>query len=628
MIANSCLFGKFWLLLRRRLMGKVLLFMKLRWFWHNLDYIILGLLTVGFFVATSLFNYQTQTADYIKFLSPDETANYFFARQYAETGEIAVFEPANLIAEEVVHPRSIRSDHGWLKPVSFLGIILVFGQIGAWAGIAVIPYLTPLFASLGILFFYAFVRRLFGRQTALISAFLLASFPVYFFYTTRSLFHNILFIFFLLAAAYFLIISVPSHKPEPVKFFSWKISAAKLFSFLWSLMAGLMLGGAAGTRSSELLWLAPTLFLAWLFFARRLGLTRLVLMVAGVIIALMPVFYWNQILYSSPFYGGYGEMNKSLTELSQAGNQFLQASVHGSISQYQIVADSVVKNIFYFGYQPYQSLKMFFYYVVKMFPGLCALTLLGGLIFLVHIIRKPKRGAFLYLLSWLTLSLILVFYYGSWKFNDNPDPKRFTIGNSYTRYWLPMYIMAIPLASLAIATVTRAVSKIIKLKSEITWRNWVRRVLTNSLNVLIVGFYIFISLIFTVFGSEEGLMTLYYNHFIDKENAVIILKATESESVIVTQYNDKQLFPERRVVNALLTNDVVNDSLGKILKVYPVYYYNFAFPDKDLIYLNERRLPAFGFNLELKERRGRFGLYQLHQTTVASSSPVVEALKY
>lgn len=627
MIANSCLFGQFWLLLRRRLVGKVSLIMKLRWFWHNLDYIILGLLALGFFVATSLFNYQTQTADYTKFLSPDETANYFFARQYAETGEIAVFEPANLIAEEVVHPRSIRSDHGWLKPVSFLGIILVFGQIGAWVGVAVIPYLTPLFASLGIIIFYAFVRRLFGRQTALISAFLLAAFPVYFFYTTRSLFHNILFIFFLLAAAYFLIISVPRSRPEPVKFFSWKITGAKLFSFLWSLLAGLMLGGAAGTRSSELLWLAPTLFIAWLFFARRLGLTRLVLMVAGIIIALMPVFYWNQILYSSPFYGGYGEMNKSLTELSQAGNQFFQASVHGSISQYQVVADSIIKNIFYFGYQPYQSLKMFFYYVVKMFPGLCALTFLGGLIFLVHIIRKPKRGAFLYLLSWLTLSLILVFYYGSWKFNDNPDPKRFTIGNSYTRYWLPMYIMAIPLASLAIATVSRALSKVIRLKNADIRRLRIRRLMSRLFACLGVGVYVYFSLMFTIYGSEEGLMTLYHNHFIDKENAVAILRATEPESVIVTQYNDKQLFPERRVVNALLTNDIVNDSLGKILKVYPVYYYNFAFPEKDLIYLNERRLPAFGFNLELKERRGRFGLYQLHPAIVASSSPIIEEVK-
>ncbi len=594
--------------------------MKLSWFWQKLDYIIVGLLALAFFVASSAFNYHTQTPDYVKFLSPDETANYFFARQYATQGELAIFEPANLLAEEVVHPRSIRSDHGWLKPVSFLGIILIYGQIATWLGVGVIPYLTPFFAAAGLLFFYGFVRRLFGRQSALLSVFLLASFPVYFFYTARSMFHNILFTVFLLAAAYFLVLAVPGSSAAKKGFWSWRFSAKEILTWLWSLLAGLALGGAAGARSSELLWLAPVLFISWLFFARRLGLTRLALMAGGILLALLPVFYWNQVLYSSPFYGGYGEMNKSITELSQAGGQLLQSTVRGSFSQYQAVADTVLKNIFYFGYQPYQSLRMFFYYVVKMFPLLCAFTFLGSLIFIVHLLRRPKRGAYLYLLTWLILSLILVFYYGSWQFNDNPDPRRFTIGNSYTRYWLPMYIMALPLASLFIVTVARALASLLPLKNDDPGRIRARRWLVGGISFLVGGTWVFSSLMFTIFGSEEGLMTLYYNHFSDRENAQVILAATESEAVIVTQYHDKQLFPERRVVNALLTNDTVNASLGLILQHYPVYYYNFSFPDKDLTYLNERRLPAFGFTLELQERRGRFGLYQLLPFTATSTA--------
>lgn len=597
--------------------------MKLSWFWQKLDYIIVGLLAIAFFVATSAFNYYTQTPDYVKFLSPDETANYFFARQYATQGELAIFEPANLLAEEVVHPRSIRSDHGWLKPVSFLGIILIYGEIGSWFGVSVIPYLTPFFGAVGLLFFYGFVRRLFGRQSALLSVFLLASFPVYFFYTARSMFHNILFIVFLLAAAYFLVLAVPGPSVEKKNFLSWRFSVKEILTWLWALLAGLALGAAVGARSSELLWLAPVIFVSWLFFARRLGLTRLALIAAGVLLALLPVFYWNQVLYSSPFYGGYGEMNKSITELSQAGGQLLQSTVSGSFSQYQAVADTVLKNIFYFGYQPYQSLRMFFYYVVKMFPFLCAFTFLGFLIFIVHLLRRPKRGAYLYLLTWLILSLILVFYYGSWQFNDNPDPRRFTIGNSYTRYWLPMYIMALPLASLFVVMVARALSSLLLLKNDDHGRIRARRWLVGGISFLVGGTWVFSSLMFTFFGSEEGLMTLYYNHFSDRENAQAILASTESEAVIVTQYHDKQLFPERRVVNALLTNDAVNASLGLILQNYPVYYYNFSFPDKDLSYLNERRLPVFGFTLELQERRGRFGLYKLlpfTATTTATSS--------
>lgn len=590
--------------------------MKLRWFWQNFDFILLGLLVAGFFVATSAFNYQTQSSDYVKFLSPDETANYFFARHYAESGEIAVFEPANLVTEEIVHPRSIRSDHGWLKPVSFLGIILVYGQIAAWIGTAVIPYLTPAFAALGLLFFYGFVRRLFGRQIALVSVFLLASFPVYFFYTTRSLFHNVLFVVFLLAAAYLLLLSMPRRKLERTSFWRWRLPAATWWTYLWSLLAGLMLGGAVAARTSELLWLAPSLFLAWLFYARRFGLARLVMTAAGVLLALLPLFYWNQILYASPVSGGYGEMNQSLSELSQASGQLLQASVRGQFAQYREVATVVLDNIFYFGYQPKQSLKMFFYYVVVMFPLLCGLSLLGGVLFLIRVLRHPKRGAYLYLLLWLLLSVILVFYYGSWKFNDNPDPRRFTIGNSYTRYWLPMYILALPLASLFIVSCARWVARLIKISPSVRWRQWARQLVVAGVASLLVGIWMLWSGLFTVFGSEEGLAILYYNHFADKANSRFILQATEDEAIIVTQYHDKQLFPERRVVNALLTNDTVNVSLGKLLDHYPVYYYNFAFPDKDLQYLNERRLPSFGFTLVLQERRGRFGLYRLQQLEI------------
>ncbi|MGE5425764.1 MAG: DUF6541 family protein [Bacillota bacterium] len=588
-----------------------LIFMKFSYLWQKRHYFFLILLALGFFLATSLYNLATQESGYVKFLSPDETANYFFARQYAETGKISTFEPANLIAEEVVHPRSIRSDHGILKPVSFLGIILVYGKIGALAGTTVIPYITPLLAAIGLLFFYGFVRRLFGRKTALYSAALLACFPVYFFYTTRSMFHNILFIFFLLGASYFFLRAIPLKSEEKRPFISFKITGKQAVTWFFSVAAGLFVGGAIGARASELLWLAPTLFIAWVSFAKRIGITRLVLMVAGMIIALLPVFYWNQILYSSPFYGGYGEMNRSISELSQAGGSLIQSTVHGNFSQYRAVGQALIDNIFYFGYQPYQSLRMFYYYVVAMFPLFCGLVFIGGVIFLIRLRRRSLRPALVYLSCWLTLSLILVFYYGSWKFNDNPDPSRFTIGNSYTRYWLPMYIMAIPFAALALESVGRWLGTLIPKEPALLWKERSRKMIMVSVSAMATASVCFLFLMYTVFGSEEGLANLYYNHFIDKENAEAILSRTPDNAIIMTQYHDKQLFPERKVINALLTNEQINISVGRILEHYPIYYFNFAFPEKDYLYLKERRLPTYGFTFELLERRGRFGLYEL-----------------
>lgn len=586
--------------------------MKFSWFKRNLENILIFLLALGFFALTSFVIKQVQEPDYIKFLSPDETANYFFAKNYAENSTIAVFEEANLFGEEIVRPRSIRSDHGWLKPVSFLGIILLYGKIAAVFGSQVIPYLTPFFASLGLIFFYAFVRKLFSKQVAIVSALMLASFPIYFFYTVRSLFHNVLFTVFILGGAYFLLLSFAKEKKEKKKFFHFRLTYEQIFTYLFSLLTGIFFGLAIGARSSELLWLAPTLFIAWLFYVRRLGLTRLVLMISGLVLALLPIFYWNQILYSSPFYGGYSEMNSSIQQLSQAGSSVIHSNIlEAGLSKYGEVFQVVRDNIFYFGYHPYQSLKMFYYYVVVMFPYLCAATFLGLFILLYHFIRRPKKAILVYLLSWFILSFILVMYYGSWKFNDNPDPSRFTIGNSYTRYWLPMYIMAIPLASLLIVKLGRLFARLVSMKTITNTGKRLRAMIYTLVVLVLSGIWFFSSAIFVLFGSEEGLMTLYYNHFRDKANAMTILETTEKNAIIITQYHDKQLFPERKIISALLTDDDINLVFARLLDNYPIYYYNFAFPEKDFKYLNERKLPPAGFNINLISRYGVFGLYRL-----------------
>ena len=475
-----------------------------------------------------------------------------------------------------------------------------------------IPYLTPFFAALGIIFFYAFVRKLFSKQVALVSALILSSFPVYFFYTVRSMFHNVLFVFFLLAGAYFLLLSFTKEKEGKKRFFHLKLGYEQICTYLFSLLTGIFFGLAIGARSSELLWLAPTLFVAWLFYIKRLGLTRLVLMMAGFILALLPIFYWNQILYSSPFYGGYSEMNSSIKQLSQAGSSVIHANIlQSGLSKYGEVFKVVKDNIFYFGYHPYQSLKMFYYYVVLMFPYLCVATFFGLCILLYNFIQKPKKTIFVYLLSWLILSFILVMYYGSWKFNDNPDPSRFTIGNSYTRYWLPMYIMAIPLASLLIVRLGNYFAYLLSMKIATHTGKRLRAMLYSLMVLVLGGIWVFNSAMFLLFGSEEGLMTLYYNHFVDKANAMTILKTTENNAIIITQYHDKQLFPERKIISALLTDDDINLVFSRLLHNYPVYYYNFAFPEKDLNYLNERKLPPAGFTINLLDRYGVFGLYRL-----------------
>ncbi len=582
----------------------------MRFIKKHFSLILVVIIAVLFFSITAGFNHLLHDSDYVKWGSPDETANYFFTKNYALSQKLSVFEPANLIDQEIVRPRSIRSDHGMLRPVSFLGIIIYYGFIASLIGVSAIPYITPFLAALAIVFFFLWIRRLFSERMALIAATLLASFPVFIYYSVRSMFHNVLFLVFLIIAAYFLSLSLDKKYSIKEKFLKLKLKTNTYLGLLWPFIAGLFLGAAIASRTSELIWLLPALFIAYLFYFRRLGI-RVLLIVAGIVLAYLPIAYYNQLLYGSFIFGGYGEMNTSIVQISQASGQFVSSTFSGNLAYFNDLINILRDNIFYFGYHPRQSLEMFNYYVIKMFPLLFFTTAVGGFIFFLGLCRKFRRWRLVYILSWFILSSILVLYYGSWEFFDNPDPSRYTIGNSYTRYWLPIYLLALPLMSLAIVFFSRLFSGFFGRPSLMGKYDKARLYLNNGLQALLVTVWIAVSWLFVFFGSEEGLAIKYYNHFQEKAEIEKVLEQTEENSIIVTQYHDKQLFPERKVIVALFDHNATNETLGKLVDHYPLYYYNFFFPEEDFNYLNNRRLADFGLNIELISRHGPFGLYRL-----------------
>jgi len=571
--------------------------------------IIVSLLAIIFFTATSSFNYLTQDRDYVKWSSPDETANYFFSKRFAETGELAVFDQAAVVGDNMVMPRSLRSDFGWLKPVSFLGIVLTYGTIANWLGVVVIPFLTPFFAALGIIIFYLLIKRLFSDRIALLSACLLTFFPVYIYYTVRSLFHNVLFIVLLLIGFYLLVLALGDKKEKiKQKFISFSVQLPTWLGWVLAFLAGLFSGLAIITRTSELLWLLPSFIIIWLFYARRLGIGKLILFLAGLLIACLPVLYWNKVLYNAFLHGGYNEMNRSLDEISSASGELVKLTWRGQLESYRLYLEKIGQQIFYFGFNARQSIAMFRHYVLDMFPWLLSLGLGGWLILLGQNIRRWQKKYLVYTLVGITLGAILVFYYGSWLFNDNPDPNRFTIGNSYTRYWLPIYLMLMPLAALAIIQISRAVLWI-----GAKTKNKIRLMLANGLQITIVLLIAASSLIFVLYGSEEGLAYLYYNNKLERVSVEKVLSLTEPESIIVTRYYDKFFFPERRVIMGIIPDQELLTAVSKLAQYYPVYYYNFYLNEADVTYLNERKLPEYNLEMKtIKKINSTFGLYQLN----------------
>ena len=568
------------------------------------------LIALIFFVAAASYNFITQKDGLIKWNSPDETANYYFAKSYAAGNDLAKFEPADVIANDLVIPRSFKSENGWLKPVSFLGIILIYGEIGALTSPALIPYLTPFFAALGIIFFYLLIKRLFNSRIALISSALLAVFPVYLYYSVRSMFHNVLFLVLLIIGFYFLTLTldkVYSYILRP-NIFSWRLPKNVLWGWVYTFLSGLFIGLAVVTRSSELLWLVPVLGIIILFYGCRLGLSRILIFISGLALGLLPAFYFNQILYQSPFYGGYSEMNRSIIDISSAGSDLVKSTVSVKLAPYQEIFTRIFKNIFFFGFHVRQSWDMFQRYVIIMFPWLTYLAGLGSLGLIILNLKNPRKKYLVYFLVWVTLSVILVLYYGSWKFTDNPNTASYTIGNSYTRYWLPMYLMALPLVALTIELALKALFFFFRKHSSY-------KTLVAGGATIVVFLIATYSLNFLMFGSEEGLINLYYNTRADKAIGELVFTATKPEAIIITRYHDKVFFPERRVMIGSMDEEKYYSFIVKLLKYYPVYYFNFSYTPAAVNYLNNGRLAKYNMRMDLvKKTGGRFALYKISKT--------------
>ena len=68
----------------------------------------------------------------------------------------------------------------------------------------------------------------------------------------------------------------------------------------------------------------------------------------------------------------------------------------------------------------------------------------GGVIRIVRPVRPGPTASWVgWLAVGLAVSLWLILFYGSWSIRDNPDPSAVTIGSSYLRYRLPIFVISV-----------------------------------------------------------------------------------------------------------------------------------------------------------------------------------------
>ena len=588
----------------------------LKKYWH---WFLILPISIVFFFLTSLTNYYShfynKTGDFVKWTSPDETANYIFSKYYGQEGDIIIKENLNKEVKDIIRPRSFRSDNGDMKPMSFLGIILIYGQAAKYISYKILPYLTPIIGSFGLIFFYLLVRKLFDKRTALVSFLLLAAFPPYFYYTARSMFHNVLFMVFVIIFLYFALMMNSHHKERCINCTNRLVYylANNWLGIMLSVLSGIFYGLSIAVRTSELIWLGPLLIVLWLFNIKKTGVVKPILFVIATLVVLLPIFKYNTELYGAFYQGGYSQMNSTISNISNDGASLMKDAARGQFAAAKDTVARLAQSVFYFGFKPTQSLWMIKYYLVDMFPWLFWGSMIGGVAYILMRAKKLDKKFFAYVVTYLLTAAILALYYGSWEFHDNPDITQHTIGNSYTRYWLPIYLGLIPFVAWLIWRPAKYIL-LKKLQNNAFFSRFIgtRKTVYLIWVIFIVAVISVKSISYVTIGSAEGLVYQVSKMPDTYLQWRKVLDLTESNSTIITIYHDKLFFPERKVVVGDFNDPRMVDEYIKILKLSPLYYYNFTLRPNDVRYLNNKKFKNLHLKIiEIEKINDTFTLYQL-----------------
>ena len=523
----------------------------------------MSLVAIFFFVGSLVLMNPAQV-----YVSPDETANAFFATRFAETLTLA--EPGDeLLAQfDRLHPRSTLVLNGQIVPGSFLGLPFLYGFFVMILGPMALWYLTPLLTILAAYGWRRIVQRYTNLSIANIAFTLFLLHPAVWYYSARGLMHNVLFLDLLVLAAWLWVIRPMGGKVE-----RWK--GGKVERSVWNdLLAGLFIGLALFVRTSEFLWIGAGLAIAGLIWWRTLSWRRLRAGLFGLLVGLGLFILMNELTYGHPLTTGYTLGTPSVLELVESES-----------------VDSVA--LLPFGFHPMNAWRHFSAYAVTMFWWLSTLALPG---FFLLLAQKAHRRTIRWTIVLATgVSLWLVFMYGSWEIHDNPDPTQITMANSYVRYWLPMYLFSTPMIAVTIAWIAS------RGRSDLA-----RGLIVATLLLAIVGLNV--NAVFV--QGQDGLVKMRQELSDSAQIQKSVLRYTEENAVIIVDRGDKMFFPHRHVWYPL-RDDATYDAMPALIQATTLYYYGITFPEKDFEYLNDSRLKRMNLGIELIETYGDESLYRI-----------------
>ncbi|MEK7615270.1 MAG: hypothetical protein AAB431_02710 [Patescibacteria group bacterium] len=535
-----------------------------RFFWPSFF-----LIAIIFFVGTLFLSLKSGGEI---FVSPDETANAFFAEHFAHTGTLTVLEPLNDELENTLHPRSVLSQNAHLVPAGFLGLPVLYGLLVFFFGKWTLLVITPLIAILAALAFGQILSKIFSKSVSQVSTILFLSHPAVWYYSARGLMPNVLFTSLVIFSVFFFLSPLHTRfKRMPV--------------YLDFILAGIFLGLALFVRASEVYWIVPVCFFLFLFFYKHLSWKIVSVFLLGLVVGLIPFFLFNLQTYGGLFLTGY-----TLHPASSTGVQGVALSHSSPLSYFP----NLFSTLFPFGLSLRSAIKHILAYGFYLFSFLTLLSVFGLSLVIRTLSKKDYRPAYLFVL--FVLSVWLGLWYGSWTIFDNPDPTQITMANSYVRYWLPIYVLCIPL--------------IAELMIWMTARIPLARLRQNLLVIfcaLIIGYNGWM----VFFHGQDGLVRVTQTLTQNKQTRADIFERTPVNSIFIVDRADKLFFPYRHVLYPL-RSEKTYELMPALSKSGPLYYYGITFPQSDIDYLNGIKLKQLGLQIEFLKTYDQESLYHIY----------------
>jgi hypothetical protein len=469
-----------------------------------------------------------------RFVSPDETANYYFARTFAQHGTLRVAEALDAVASPIVAPRSMGISEGFLVPVSFVGVPLIYGLVAKAVGLWILCFITPLIALIGGIFFYFLIRRLFDRSIGLIASLLLLLHPAYWYFTARSMMHNVPFASLVIIAAYFFVRMVTNGR-------------------FWSYgLFGLSIGMALIFRTIEGVWLIPLFGILTIVARKRIQWRLILISLVCVALFVIPMLITNRQLFGSLFAFGYSP--------TAVASDSITSLVRG-------IGSKIGQALFPFGLSIGGSWHNWSDYFIRMFPWYGIPAVMGWLWFVVDWFNKwrnkyPKTSnqnyQHIYFLATTLVGIWLILYYGSWRIQEFENPNQLILGSSYIRYWLPVYIFSIPYVVLGGREIINRLSKR----------------LHQAGATIIVLVFVLITMKLVLLDPLYGLAKVRDDIREYDQINLQIQEATPTSAVIIAGKADKVVFPERKVITQdPSTEPSIAPAVRRIMQETTVYYY-------------------------------------------------------